>query len=544
MCNSGYHNIRKADYDYAHEHEHELPQMQYRGVAQALKPHGPSPFFGDLMSPENTTLAPARLEQLIARFRGRRILVVGDIILDRYVWGDVERTSPEAPTPVVRLREITAGLGGAANVVANLAALGAKASLVGIVGKDEEAGEIRARLKAIGASAAGLVVVPARPTTVKTRIVSMGQQLLRLDREQTSRLDPLSGEKIVASFEKALASAEAVILSDYDKGVLETRRCQLLINMARTAKVPVVVDPKGAEYRKYRGATVMKPNQKEAQAATGLKVDSPAALAQAAQVLLETVQSRAMIISRGGQGVSVFEKGKPPVHIPAQARQVYDVTGAGDSLVATLALSLAAGATMAEAAVLGNAAGSIVVGKLGAASVEPGELMRALQPGHAGHKLRTASQLKQELAVLRAAGKRVVFTNGCFDLIHLGHIKFIEQARQLGDVLIVAINSDASVRELKGPPRPVLGEEERAAILASLDAVDFVIIFDELTPENLLSMLQPDILVKGKGLKKQDVVGGSIVSNYGGQVIRLPLLGEMTTDSMFERIARESQNRS
>ena len=406
-----------------------------------------------------------------------------------------------------------------------------------------EGEEVRARLKTIGATTAGLVAVSDRPTTLKSRIVSMGQQLLRLDREHTGRLDAATGEKIVAAFEKALATAEAVIISDYDKGVLETRRCQQLITLARKAKVPVVVDPKGSDYRKYRGATVLKPNQKEAQAATGLKVDSPAALAQAAQALQSTVQSRALIISRGGQGVSVFEKGKAPVHIPAQARQVYDVTGAGDSLVATLALSLAAGATMAEAAMLGNAAGSIVVGKLGAASVEPGELIRALQPGHAGHKLRTPAQLKQELAVLRAAGKRVVFTNGCFDLIHLGHIKFIEQARRLGDVLVVAINSDASVRKLKGPPRPVLGEEERAAILASLDAVDFVVIFAESTPEKLLSILQPDILVKGKGLKKQDVVGGSIVTEYGGQVIRLPLLGEITTDAVFERIARESQQK-
>lgn len=490
---------------------------------------------------QNSKTANSHLEHIIRSFSGRRVLVVGDIILDRYTWGDVERTSPEAPTPVVRLRKRTAGLGGAANVVENLAVLGARPSLVGIVGNDPEGMEVRKRIKSLGIGVGGITVVKNRPTTVKTRILAMGQQLLRLDHEDTSPLDAETGDAIVKSFEQALSSAEAVIISDYDKGVLETRRCQKIISLARKARVPVVVDPKGTDYRRYRGATVVKPNEKEAQAATGISIDSPITLGHAAAALQEIVGGRALVISRGGQGVSVFEKGKTAVHIPAQARQVYDVTGAGDSLVAALALALASGATMAEAAMIGNAAGSIVVGKLGAATVEPTELLRALQPGHAGHKLRSRMQLRQELDALRPTGKRIVLTNGCFDLIHLGHIKFLEQARQLGDVLVVAINSDASVRQLKGPPRPVLDEEERAAILASLDAVDYIVIFGESTPEKLIDLLKPDVLVKGKGLKKDEVVGGSIVEGYGGKIVRLPLLGEMTTDAMLERIARQAE---
>jgi len=481
-----------------------------------------------------------RLEEIIERFRGRRVLVAGDVILDRYVWGDVERTSPEAPVPVVRLRDQTSLLGGAANVIANLAALGARPSLVGAVGHDAEAGELRQLLRGLGVGAGGLVVDRGRPTTVKTRVMSMGQQLLRLDREQAAVFPPPLARRLIGRFEKALPAAEAVILSDYDKGVLSPALCREMIALARRGKKLLIVDPKGTDYRKYRGATVLKPNEKETQAATGIPIRSEESLAQAARALLRTVGAQAIVVTRGGLGVSVFERSKPPAHISAQARSVYDVTGAGDSFVAAMSLSLAAGAAVAEAAQIGNAASSIVVGKLGAATTEPTELLRSLDPGRGAHKLRSASQLRSEIEALRAAQKRVAFTNGCFDLLHLGHIKFLEHARQLGDALIVALNSDRSVRAIKGPPRPVLGEQERASILASLDAVDYVVIFDETTPERLLELLRPDILVKGKDLKPEEVVGREIVESYGGRVVRLPLLGEMTTDAMVERIARQA----
>ncbi|MCE5230265.1 D-glycero-beta-D-manno-heptose-7-phosphate kinase [bacterium] len=481
--------------------------------------------------------SPERLEKIIHSFAGRRVLVAGDVILDRYVWGDVERTSPEAPVPVVKWRRQSTNLGGASNVVANLCALGGTPELVGLVGNDEAADEFRAKLKELGVSDRGLVADRERPTTIKTRIMSQGQQLLRLDREDDGKLGEALGKRLIERFEKLLARAELVILSDYDKGVLAPKLCAEMIEKARAAGKMVVIDPKGVDYRKYRGADVITPNQKEAQAASGIKIDGEPALVEAAAELRRVVKGRAVVITRGAQGVSVFERGRAATHVPAQARAVFDVTGAGDTFIATLGLALAAGASIAEAARLGNAAGSIVVGKLGAATADPAELLAAVRPGHAGWKLRSAEQIASEIEALRAAGKRIVFTNGCFDLLHIGHLKFLERARALGDVLIVAINSDASVRRLKKPPRPILGEEERAALLASLDAVDFIVVFDEDTPEKLLERLKPDILVKGKVPGVSGVVGRDIVENYGGKVEVLPLMGAVTTDSMLERIA-------
>ncbi len=481
--------------------------------------------------------APERLEEIIRSFAGRRVLVAGDVILDRYVWGDVERTSPEAPVPVVKWRRQSTNLGGASNVVSNLCALGGKPELVGLVGTDEAAGEFRDKLKELGVSDRGLVADRERPTTIKTRIMSQGQQLLRLDREDDGALDEALGRRIIERFDKLLGGVEVVILSDYDKGVLAPKLCAAMIERARAAGKPVIIDPKGVDYRKYRGADVITPNQKEAQAASGIKIDGEAALAASAAALQRALKGRAVVITRGAQGVAVFERRKKAVHVPAQARAVYDVTGAGDTFIATLGLALACGAGVAEAARLGNAAGSIVVGKLGAATVDPAELLAAVRPGQASWKLRSPDQIASEIEALRAAGKRIVLTNGCFDLIHIGHLKFLERARALGDILIVAINSDASVRRLKKPPRPILGEEERAALLASLDAVDFIVVFDEDTPERLLGKLRPDILVKGKVPGVSGVVGRSIVESYGGKVEVLPLLGAVTTDSMLERIA-------
>lgn len=479
------------------------------------------------------------LGEIVRAFSGRNALVVGDVILDRYFWGDVERTSPEAPVPVVRLKSQSALLGGAANVVSNLVALGASPAIVGVVGADEEADEIRRLFAGIGVDVDRLVEDPSRPTTVKTRVMAMNQQLMRLDCEETRPLDDSIRKRLVRAFQKELKDAEVVIISDYGKGVLADAICRELILLATGLRKCIVVDPKGIDYGKYRGASVIKPNKKEIQEATGIAVDSPEEMERAAEALQQSAGAHSIVVSRGGEGVSVFEKGKAAVHVSAQARSVFDVTGAGDSFVAAMSLALATGASIPQAAEIGNAAGSVVVGKLGAATVDQSELLRALQPGHAGHKVRSAAQLREEIARLQSAGKRVVFTNGCFDLIHLGHIKFLEQARRLGDALIVAINSDLSVKAIKGPPRPVLGEEERAAILAALDFVNYIVVFDEATPERLLETLRPDVLVKGKGLKTSEVVGRKIVERYGGKIELLPLLGE-ATDAMLEKIARQT----
>jgi D-beta-D-heptose 7-phosphate kinase/D-beta-D-heptose 1-phosphate adenosyltransferase len=485
-----------------------------------------------------------RIEEIIHSFRGRRILVAGDLILDRYLWGDVERTSPEAPVPVVKLRDRTTGLGGAANVVSNLTALGARPSVIGVLGDDEEALAFRQHLRELGVGAAGLLVDRERPTTVKTRVMALGQQLIRLDSEATEPLPRALQQRLLKRFRKALSAAEVVVLSDYDKGVLAGGVCEKMISLARRAKKTVVVDPKGIDYRKYKGATVIKPNRKEARAAAGVEIDSLESLGRAARVLLRQTGAEAIVVSRSGEGASVYQRRHAATHISSQARDVYDEAGCGDSFVAAMSLALAAGASFADATRLGNAAGSVVVGKLGVADVEPHELLQALQPGGATHKLRSGAQMAREIEARRAAGKRVVLTNGCFDLIHLGHIKFLEQARRLGDALAVAINSDRSVRALKGPPRPVLGEEERISILASLDTVDYIVVFDEKTPERLLRQVRPDILVKGKDLAPEEIVGREIVEAYGGKVVSLPQLGEVTTDAVVERIARRTAGRS
>lgn len=487
---------------------------------------------------QNPLAADARLSTLVQAFGGQRVLVFGDLVLDRYLWGDVERTSPEAPVPVVRLERQSANLGGAANVAANLAALGAEVTLVGVVGEDEAAAEFLRLLHEQGIDAQGVVGEPGRPTTLKTRVVSMGQQLLRLDQESTDPPAERTRGVLRRGLRRALRGAAALVLSDYGKGVLDAEACREAIALAREAGIPVVVDPKGADYRKYAGATLIKPNAKEAAAATGIKLDSPQALEEAGRRLARTARVGAVVISRDQLGVSVFMPRRSPLHIPAQAPSVYDVNGAGDSLVAAAAMALAVGAGVVEAAQLGNLAGAICVGKFGAATVEPLELLRALHHEVGNHKLRTADQLAGELTALRAAGKRIAFTNGFFDLLHLGHLKFLEQARRLGDKLVVAINSDRSVRALKGAPRPVLGQEERAALLGSLDAVDYVVIFDDETPERLLAALRPDVLVKGRSLKSDEIVGHAIVEGYGGRIESLPTLGELTTDAVIERIAQ------
>lgn len=315
----------------------------------------------------------------ISQFPKRRILIIGDLILDRYIWGEVERISPEAPVPVVRMNNEELRLGGAANVATNLAALGAVADLTGVAGRDEEARMLRETLIRNGIAPGGVVASAGRPTTVKTRVLSMGQQLLRLDKEETAAPDDETLGRMLARIEKELARCEVVILSDYDKGVLASTVCPRIIELARTAGKPVVVDPKGLNYRKYAGAAVVKPNQKEAEAAAGCRIRCDATLAEAAGRVQKMARAQAVVITRGGSGVDVFERRRKPVHFPALAHSVYDVTGAGDTFISVMALAMAAGAGVAEAAQLGNLAGSVVVGKLGAATVSAEELLELLE---------------------------------------------------------------------------------------------------------------------------------------------------------------------
>lgn len=465
------------------------------------------------------------------RFERARVLVAGDIMLDRYWHGPTTRISPEAPVPVVRITDCHDRPGGAANVALNIAALGAATSVVGAVGCDDQATILRDQLAAADIHAA-LLECPAKPTITKLRVISRQHQLLRLDFEE-----PHSAAEVAAlptRVQALLPGIGALVLSDYAKGALQDP--QALIALATAAGVPVLVDPKGRDFSRYAGATLLTPNLAELEAVVGPCPDA-AALGTRGLALVRELGLGALLVTRGEQGMTLLRPGHDALHLPARAREVYDVTGAGDTVIAVLAAALAAGAELSAAVTLANLAAGIVVGKLGTAAVSEPELRRALQQergvarGVVNHE-----QLLAEVADARARGEKIVFTNGCFDLLHAGHVRYLEQARQLGDRLIVAVNDDASVRRLKGEGRPLNAVERRMAVLAGLESVDWVTSFAEDTPEPLLEQVRPDVLVKGGDYGREQVVGWRIVENYGGEVRPLGLLDGCSTTAIVEKI--------
>ena len=464
-------------------------------------------------------------------FPRARVLVAGDVMLDRYWHGPASRVSPEAPVPVVRVQGLEERPGGAANVALNVAALGAGVELLGAVGEDEAAAGLARRLEAAGVRAR-LLPVPGAATVVKLRVLSRHQQLLRLDFEDG--LPGLPGEALRAAFREALPGAGAVVLSDYAKGTL--REVEALVAEAREAGLPVLVDPKGRDFRRYRGATLLTPNLAELEAAAGPCPDEAALAARAAEVL-EACRLEALLVTRGERGMSLFRPGRDPLHLPARAREVYDVTGAGDTVMAVLAAALAAGAPLERAVVLANAAAGVVVARLGTAAVGPEELRWALGEEAAAVRRGVLEEeaLLAELARARARGERIVMTNGCFDLLHAGHVAYLREARALGDRLLVAVNDDASVRRLKGPSRPVTPLGQRMAVLAALEAVDWVVPFAEDTPERLVRRVLPDVLVKGGDWRPEQVAGGAAVTAAGGRVVILPYREGLSTTALIRR---------
>jgi len=487
-----------------------------------------------------STLRTVSLEALAAagfkQIAGKSVLIIGDLILDHYLWGSVERTTPEAPVPIVRHERDNWALGGAANVAHNVAALGGRPRLVGVVGRDADGERLRACLRDAGIPTGGIVTDSGRPTTVKTRIMSMGQQLLRMDREETSPLCAALVHKVIVAARALVPKSRAVILSDYGKGALPPQVISAVVEAARRAGVPVLADPKGQNYDKYRGVDVLTPNQKEAAVASGTSIGSTDDLERAGRVLIRRCGLKALVVTRGPEGIAVMRPRRALFQAPARAREVFDVTGAGDTSIATLGLGLAAGLGIEDAAVLANHAGGVVVGKLGVATVSPAELKAALDGGASTNKIRTVDELKILTASQQTRGRKVVFTNGCFDLLHPGHIRFLHEARRQGDLLVVGLNSDRSVRALKGQGRPILPEDERAAILSALEAVDYVVLFDELTPESLLRELRPDVLVKGRNIPEDQIVGRKIVESYGGRVCRLPILHTSSVSDLVDSI--------
>lgn len=481
----------------------------------------------------------------LAKVPSVRILVVGDLMLDQYFLGHVARISPEAPVQVLDIREDLVTLGGAGNVLKNLRSLGAQVELCSVLGVDETADRIISELEKLDVRTSGIVRDPGRVSTRKTRALSLehSQQIFRMDRESRSPLDPPFEAALTERIAGAIQDADLVVVSDYAKGVLTETVLQTLLKLAFQAAKPVVVDPKARDFQRYRGATVLTPNLSEAEAASGLPIRSEADLAAAAQALLQAADTEAVLITRGAKGMSLFERSGAATHIPSVARELYDVTGAGDTVLAVLSLGIASGLPRPEAARLANLAAGIVVGRIGTAVLTRDELLTAARNSAAvsGAKVVSLTALLGRVEKARTAGKRIVFTNGCFDLLHVGHVTCLERARQMGDLLIVGLNSDESVRRLKGLARPINSELDRAMLIAALSCVDYVTIFADDTPIQLIESICPDVLVKGADWGADNVAGGDLVRARGGQVVLVDLVGGRSTTELIHAIQSRAE---
>jgi len=475
-------------------------------------------------------------------FAGCRMLVIGDLMLDRYLFGDVARISPEAPVPVVRLGRESESVGGAGNVALNLAALGVHADVAGWTGEDASGATIRELLGSAGVRVHGVIAVPGRTTTTKTRVLSRHQQLVRIDDEDTDSPDHEDrsawDERIMLMLDDGY---EAVVLSDYAKGVLDTQFCRRLIERCRERGVPVLVDPKGLEYEKYAGATTITPNEGELAIVTDASEHDREALTAAAGVICEKLDLEFVTLTRGEAGITIVDS-EGVHHVPARAREVFDVSGAGDTAIATLAAAIAVGLDRHDAAALANLAAGIIVGKTGTVPVTQTELLDALGRGeqHAivplGQKVAELRALEETVERWRSEGETIGFTNGCFDLLHAGHVGYLDWARRHCDRLVVGLNTDSSVHELKGAGRPVNPGSARAAVLAGLAAVDAVVFFDDPTPLRLILALRPDVIVKGADYAEREIVGASEVRSWGGRALRAPLLEGYSTTDVLSRI--------
>ena len=470
------------------------------------------------------------------RFDKAQVLVVGDLMLDRYWQGPTSRISPEAPVPVVKVEQHEDRPGGAANVALNVTALGAGVSLVGLVGEDEAGAALEKQLQSARVNCA-FSKTSVEPTITKLRVISRHQQLIRLDFEEPFSND--YADQIAEATDPLLSNVGVIVLSDYGKGTLSD--CQRLIQQAKAQNVAIMVDPKGSDFARYRGATLLTPNLSEFEAIVG-PCKTEEELVHRGKDLAKELELDALLVTRSEQGMTLIRVDKDELHFPARAREVFDVTGAGDTVISTLAAALAAGEDLPNAVALSNIAASIVVGKLGTAAISAPELRRAVSKEQGAEKgVVSEEQLLISLADARAAGESIVFTNGCFDILHAGHVGYLGQARAQGDRLVLAINSDESVSRLKGPGRPINPVERRMAVLSGLEAVDWVLYFDEDTPERLLEQVRPDVLVKGGDYGIDGVVGGEFVSSYGGEVRVLFFLDNCSTTAIVEKIQSDNE---
>lgn len=463
-----------------------------------------------------------------------RILVIGDMMIDHYLWGGCERISPEAPVQVVDIARETTVLGGAGNVINNLVALGASVSVAGVIGDDENGAELSSMLKKIGVDDTGLTLQNGRKTSKKSRIIASNQQILRYDRESKDPISPSSEEALLAYVKGKIGACDTVILSDYGKGVLTDAVAQGVIAAARDAGKKVLVDPKGKDYSKYRGAYLLTPNRKEASEATGIAIRDDESLRRALLALKEVCDLECSMITLSEDGIAIFDHSMR--RYPTVAKEVYDVTGAGDTVIASLSYALSCGLGIDEAAPFANHAAAVVVGKIGSATVTLDEIdayESSLRQSTSDVHIKSHEEIARIAQRLKKEGKTVVFTNGCFDILHVGHVKYLQEAKSYGDVLIVGLNSDSSVRTLKGPKRPVNPEEDRAYILAALESVDYVVLFSDETPYELIKSISPDILVKGGDYEGKTVVG----AEFARELRLVSFVDGKSTTATIERIS-------
>lgn len=471
------------------------------------------------------------MNQYLTTFEKAKVLVVGDVMLDRYWFGGTDRISPEAPVPVVKVQQNEERAGGAANVAMNISHLNVETKIIALTGNDE-AGQALEKLLSADNIESDFIKVPSHPTITKLRILSRHQQLLRLDFEEDFK--DLQSVELLESLRNNIAGYGALILSDYGKGTLNN--IEEMIAIAREAGVPILIDPKGTNFNRYRGATLLTPNLSEFEAVVG-KCHSEQEIYDKGLQLIEDFNLEALLVTRSEKGMTLLRRDQEPFNLPTQAREVYDVTGAGDTVISVLATAIADGRDLEESCYLANIAAGIVVGKLGTSTVSPVELENAMRNREQdGYGIMSEKTLKTIVELAKARGEKIVMTNGCFDILHPGHVSYLENARQLGDRLIVAVNSDASVRRLKGESRPINNVEARMAVLAGLSSVDWVVPFTEDTPRRLIAKILPDLLVKGGDYKIEEIAGAKEVLENGGEVKVLNFENGFSTSSVVEKI--------
>ncbi len=479
------------------------------------------------------------MKNILNKFGKKKVLVIGDLMLDRYLWGHVERISPEAPVPVLNVREENESPGGAANVALNLRSLGASVELIGLTGKDDTGEALIEALKRNKIKTTRIHRDSGVQTTSKTRLIAGNTQIARIDKEEcfaSPKIEAMLTKKIKTSINTF--HPDAILVSDYNKGVVTESLLKAVIKLAKKLGIFIMVDPKGDDFSKYKGVNVLTPNQKEAETASGITITDNRTLHKAATIILKDTAADCVLITRGKDGISYLARNSALATEPSHTIDVFDVTGAGDTVVSAFVLSYLATNSYPKSVRIANAAGGIVVSRIGASSVTQQDILIQLaeNTGKSTSKILTKEALTKKLSAERANGKKIIFTNGCFDLFHTGHLTLLRKARALGEILVLGINSDSSVKRIKGKGRPFISEHDRANLLTALDCVDFLTVFEEDTPLELIHSLKPHVIVKGGDYKSSDVIGKEFVETYGGEVHIIPLVDGISTTELARKI--------